>query len=203
MACTLLVTLTGTDNPYLRPRLPLEGMLELFEIGTHGRLISAVFRARLTDAERELGQVKVEFGAPVDVKNPAFTYGSLPAATGPEPDDQEEDDGYPSDAELDALAQFEGTPRQFFAEVHRLWSYQDFVTETTITGEFGTPQVEVTLVTGGWSGNESVVETITRTMAHPLWWYMSQRGGLSVYRVPADMYDFVFPLGLHGSGDDS
>ena len=90
MPRTLLVTLTGTDNPYLRPRLPLEGMLELFEIGTHGRLISAVFRARLTDAEREAGPVKVPFGAPVEVKHPVFIYGASPTATDPTPDEDQQ-----------------------------------------------------------------------------------------------------------------
>ena len=79
----LLVTLTGTDNPYLKPRLPLVGMLELFEIGTHGLLISAVFRTRLTDAERADGIVKAEFGAPVEVKNPVFTYGATPRPGAP------------------------------------------------------------------------------------------------------------------------
>jgi len=206
------------------------GLLELFEIAANGRLTSAVFRARLTDAEREAGPVKVEFGAPVEVKNPMFTYGAAPAATDPEPDedqqwlldpdvdfaatdtaigltptsstddddedDDEQDDGYPTDAELDALSRFEGTPRQFFAEVHRLWSYQDFVAETPITDEFGRPQIEVNLVTGGWSGNESVAGAIGDTMVELLWWYMSQRGGLSVYRVPAALYDTAYTFGM-------
>lgn len=61
----LNVTLTGTTNPYLAPRLPLDGELELFEIGLHSALISAVFRIR--DANGNLG-------APVTVAEPEFTY---------------------------------------------------------------------------------------------------------------------------------
>jgi hypothetical protein len=61
----LNVTLTGTTNPYLAPRLPLDGEIELFEIGLHSALIAAVFRIREADGR---------LGAPVEIANPEFTY---------------------------------------------------------------------------------------------------------------------------------
>lgn len=68
---TLNVTLTGTTNPYLIPRLPLDGEIELIEIGLHSAIIAAVFRIR--DANGNLG-------APVEVKEPEFTYQHAAAA---------------------------------------------------------------------------------------------------------------------------
>lgn len=59
------VTLTGTSNPYLAGRLPARGEIEVFEVGSRGRLISAVFRV-----QDEGGRL----GAPVVVKDPAFAY---------------------------------------------------------------------------------------------------------------------------------
>jgi len=59
----LNVILTGTDNPYLKP--PVKGEIELFELGLDGTLIQATFR-RLEDNGR--------LAAPVEVKNPTFTY---------------------------------------------------------------------------------------------------------------------------------
>jgi len=72
----LLVTLTGTINPYLQPRLPLVGMLELFEIGTNGKLITAVFREQISDERRaELAATGGFPPGPAVVDNPVFTYG--------------------------------------------------------------------------------------------------------------------------------
>lgn len=61
----LNVILTETDNPYLKPRLPLAGEIELFELGLHSAIISAVFRVRDEDGR---------LGAPVEIDNPTFTY---------------------------------------------------------------------------------------------------------------------------------
>lgn len=64
----LLVLLTDTDNPYLRPRLPLVGLLTVNEMGTHHKIINASFR--VADDPRTLDG----FSAPVQVKRPVFTY---------------------------------------------------------------------------------------------------------------------------------
>lgn len=72
----LLVTLTGTTNPYLQPRLPLVGMLELFEIGTNGKLITAVFREQISVEQRaDLAAAGGFPPGPAVVANPVFTYG--------------------------------------------------------------------------------------------------------------------------------
>lgn len=61
----IAVTLLATSNPYVSPTLPARGRLELFELGTNGTLISAVWRALKPDGT---------YGAPVIVDDPAFTY---------------------------------------------------------------------------------------------------------------------------------
>ncbi|WP_251153763.1 hypothetical protein [Cellulosimicrobium sp. Marseille-Q4280] len=61
----IAVTLLATSNPYVAPTLPARGLLELFELGTNGTLISAVWRALKADGS---------YGAPVVVDDPAFTY---------------------------------------------------------------------------------------------------------------------------------
>lgn len=66
----ILVTLTGTSNAYLQPRLPLVGLLELFEVNTRGHVVAAVFRE-----QRPAGEAP---GAPVVVDEPVFTYGLQP-----------------------------------------------------------------------------------------------------------------------------
>jgi hypothetical protein len=107
-----------------------------------------------------------------------------------------DNDGYPTDDELDALSNFTGTAREFFAAVHDLWSYKDFVTETTVTDDFSREVIEIQLITGGWSGNESVAGVIAKTLVHFMWWQSSERGGLTVYRVPVSIYDTPFESGL-------
>lgn len=75
----ILVTLTGTANPYLQPRLPLVGLLELFEIGTDGRVITAVFREQMPEGELEERVAAGGFPpGPVVVDEPVFTYGLQP-----------------------------------------------------------------------------------------------------------------------------
>lgn len=61
----LNVILTDTDNTYLQPRLPLAGEIELFELGLHSAIITAVFRIREDDGR---------LSAPVEISNPTFTY---------------------------------------------------------------------------------------------------------------------------------
>ena len=79
----ILVTLTGTSNPYLQDDLPLVGLLELFEVGLHGRIIKAVFREQVTDEQRaDLAAAGKFPPGPVEVKDPVFVYTTHPEPTG-------------------------------------------------------------------------------------------------------------------------
>lgn len=67
----LLVELTATSNPYLAPRLPLEGYLKVGEVDLDGRVRWATFVA--VDADG--GPV----GTRVEIRDAAFTVGRVAA----------------------------------------------------------------------------------------------------------------------------
>jgi hypothetical protein len=60
--------------------------------------------------------------------------------------------------------------------VMRIWEYPDYATLKGRT---------LRLVTGGWSGNESIIGAIERNRNFSLvCWEMSRRGGLHIYKLP-------------------
>lgn len=111
----------------------------------------------------------------------------------PNDDPMLDDDGYPSDAELDRI---KGWPVDHLSELLTLmayvkerWSYPQYWAEANVK-EHGSPQREYTISTGGWSGNESLIgaleENHTFRIIAPWSW---QRGGHYVYRIPHDKED--------------
>lgn len=106
------------------------------------------------------------------------------------------DDNYPTDEDLDQLEAYEGTPRGFIEMAAGLWDLPDVVRVTDDTDGRGQPVKRVSMATLGWSGNESVASSISRTMFHALWWESSHRGGLTIYQVPADQWEVHYELGL-------
>ena len=52
------------------------------------------------------------------------------------------------------------------------------------TNKYGDPIWRIEYSTSGWSGQESLIEAVHRTMAHVLYWRESRRGGHYVYEVP-------------------
>lgn len=112
------------------------------------------------------------------------------------PEDLMDEDEYPTDEELEALTRLEGTPRQFVDEVVRMWEYPNYATVTTIKDDFDRHVLQLRLATGGWSGNESIVEAIDASMFRILWWHLSQRGGLHIYRVPVALLDEPLKFGI-------
>lgn len=75
------VTLLATSNPYLAPRLPLAGEVEVFETSTHGHPLpgKVVFRELLAGGR---------LGAPAHVDDIAYVYAApdLPGTSGPAPE---------------------------------------------------------------------------------------------------------------------
>lgn len=98
-------------------------------------------------------------------------------------------DGYPTDDALDRLENFAGTPHQYIEFAMAMYSGYGNISIVDKDNDFGRPIKQVRIVTGGWSGNESVVSVIERSMFSLAYWYLSKRGGLHVYEVPADSWD--------------
>lgn len=88
-------------------------------------------------------------------------------------------DGYPAEETLAAIRKWPFTDRDgFWKFVEGAWSDYGHVKE--IRSLNGIPHLE--LVTGGWSGNESVMGAIRENMVlHSMCWVKSERGGLHVY----------------------
>lgn len=102
-----------------------------------------------------------------------------------------DEDEYPSDYALDVVSNFHGTPRQLVELITYLWRWKDMVqVRAHWHGE-----IDVVLVTGGWSGNESIISALDNTMFSFRWWEMTKRGGLHMYKVRADDWDVESNLG--------
>lgn len=93
-----------------------------------------------------------------------------------EPAELIDDDGYPTDEALDHLRAFTGTTEELVAYVRPLMFNGRTVLED-FTDLFGRPEKRLTLITGGWSGCESVVAALRETMFHVMFWESSFRGG--------------------------
>lgn len=90
-------------------------------------------------------------------------------------------DGYPTDETLLEIEQFphEEGPYAFLEFVQKVWS--DYGVIRGIPGE---DKTRIEFVTGGWSGNESIIQSMERNIFFPLHWQSSHRGGLHVFEIP-------------------
>lgn len=101
---------------------------------------------------------------------------------------------YPSDEEL---ARIESWPLGPFRELvefaESLWAYPDsFAIEHKALSMFGDRIIRVDFSTGGWSGNESVVDSLGQAMGAIFWmcaWFSSRRGGHYVLEITPALWE--------------
>lgn len=105
-----------------------------------------------------------------------------------------DEDGYPTDQALDRVSTFTGTAEEMTAYVQSLM-HNGRATVEDFTDDFGRPGKRLVLVTGGWSGCESVVSALRGTMFHHLGWESSFRGGKHTYTFSPDQWDMSFHWG--------
>ena len=91
-------------------------------------------------------------------------------------------DGYPTDAAIERLRTFEGRAGDL-AEYVRSLMRNGFSTLEDCVDDFDRKQKRLTLVTGGWSGCESVIGALNETMFHFMFWESSFRGGKHTYTL--------------------
>lgn len=115
-----------------------------------------------------------------------------PAASA-EPAEFLDEDGYPTDDALARLRTWDATPAQLVEFLDDLIGYGHLATSET-HDSFGRACVEVTFVTGGWSGAESLLGVLEDTFFWFAYWQSSQRGGLVRFRVPTDQYQQPMPV---------
>lgn len=85
-------------------------------------------------------------------------------------------DGYPTDATLDKIENWNGDIYELFEFVEKCWMYPD---RFRIAGR------DVECSTGGWSGNESIISALQKN--YVVWgtcWMSSHRGGLHRFILP-------------------
>jgi hypothetical protein len=91
-----------------------------------------------------------------------------------------DEDGYPTDEELAAIESWEVVDIMGLVEyVMDLWHWSDYA---TLTHDVDKCLLE--LHTGGWSGNESIIDTLMGTMFWGACWEKSMRGGHYWFDIP-------------------
>jgi hypothetical protein len=85
-------------------------------------------------------------------------------------------DGYPTEDTLQRIATWPWTDFEALLE---------YVTDSVDGyGRAWKENDEFRLVTGGWSGNESIVDALQKnTVFWAIYWYSSQRGGLYTFKI--------------------
>lgn len=97
-------------------------------------------------------------------------------------------DGYPTNEALERLEHFEGTPAEMAEYIKSLMKMGGAKIED-FTDEWDRPRKRLTLVTMGWSGCESVIGVLHKTLFHFAYWQSSHRGGLYTYEIPMLTWD--------------
>jgi len=112
------------------------------------------------------------------------------------------DNGYPTEQELDKLANFYGTPKDFVDYLDSIYQ-NGFGNVKDGTGIYGRPAKIVETATGGWSGCEEIDLVIHRGIGeesgvgifYMRYWESTHRGGLTRYTVPDDQWEVEQYLG--------
>lgn len=97
-------------------------------------------------------------------------------------------DGYPTEQELMRLETWDTKTKQDRIDCLRyaasLWHWPDMAYEVGGTDDVYGDCTYFRFATGGWSGNESIMASLSaNSMLWIFCWHMSKRGGLTVFRV--------------------
>lgn len=95
-------------------------------------------------------------------------------------------DGYPDEESLKQIASMDviGRAHEWFALIEDNWWMPDWGFDREKCSDDGKPIVRYSLSTGGWSGNEDVIEAMQQSMGWVFWWQSSRRGGHYIFQVP-------------------
>jgi hypothetical protein len=101
-----------------------------------------------------------------------------------------DDDGYPTEYALDTLFNWTGEVGEAIDFMRRLWKYAEWgITENVPPSEMEAFDLSsgrryVKLATGGWSGNELVMDAVLSNARLALWCAAAQPGGLFIMEYP-------------------
>jgi hypothetical protein len=96
-----------------------------------------------------------------------------------------DDDGYPSLEALDKIASWDVKDCSgLFEFIHALWKYPDYYVLKKESDNRGKIVQNCYLSTGGWSGNESIIEALqSNNLVWSLCWVQSRRGGHYIFQI--------------------
>ena len=103
-------------------------------------------------------------------------------------------DGYPSEAELRYVEEADWIklgPQLLFTYVSTIWSSYGWTSIEKRLDPSARPCRVITLVTGGWSGNEDIISSLRRAclgIPWGSWWLESKRGGYFAFEVPEQQW---------------
>lgn len=83
---------------------------------------------------------------------------------------------YPEEIQLEKLKKWD-----VINDLKGFLEYLEFLWNTDF-GDFVLENKELTLITGGWSGNEDIIASIPQ-MFNMVYWCFSERGGKHVYNL--------------------
>jgi hypothetical protein len=112
--------------------------------------------------------------------------------------------GYPSDAELEVLKTFQGTPREFLEFMGSIWRNGAgwSLEEVPHDSRPNTTEHKAAFITGGWSGCEEVQSVVEGTVFSTFFYSAWRRGGYHEYRVSGDQIDSKGFFGEFGRWQD-
>jgi hypothetical protein len=106
------------------------------------------------------------------------------------PEDLEIEDGYPSDARVDEIGCVSiRDARRWLREVMPVAINSlpcGHAEVEPFVDDFGKPSLRITVVTGGWSGVESIIDAVLEHFVMRLCLEEQRRGGLYVFEVRAE-----------------
>lgn len=98
-----------------------------------------------------------------------------------------DDDGYPIDDELAWIRDFKlelGNAGEWFDFIHSCWWAASWGWHEEIVEEDGKLVRKLDISTGGWSGNEDIIEAMqNNSMMWMHTWWSSRRGGHYVFKI--------------------
>ena len=101
-----------------------------------------------------------------------------------------DENGYPTDEALEAIARWTGTPRVLLDDLLApIFEPYGNLTISTDIDEYAKPVRKVRFATGGWSGCESAIGALRQNFFWFLWWTTSTRGGVTEFEIPEQSYD--------------
>ena len=97
-----------------------------------------------------------------------------------------DEDGYPTEETLEKIKKWEYSDGwlELMQFVGKAWHWPEYCTATDALNYWDKPVLRYRLVTGGWSGNESIITALEGNFIFwNMCWQESHRGGKHIFEI--------------------